>query len=61
MYTIKRDSSPKYYAGFVGGLDGGAVWHQKKSKYTKVESSVVDLVIKQLTELGYKVEKELSR
>jgi len=59
MYVVKREESPRYYAGYVGGLDGGPVWHQKKSLWTKLDPAIAELAVKQLTSLGFKVDKRL--
>lgn len=65
VITRNIDGVKHYYAGYVSEwspdafMDSGPVWNRTITSYAKLSDSMADAAIKQLTQMGYVVEKEL--
>jgi len=65
VITRDIDGVKHYYAGYVSEwspeafMESGPVWNRTITRYAKLDEPIADAAKKQLTEMGYAVEKEL--
>jgi len=65
VITRDIDGLKHYYAGYVSEwspksfMESGPVWNRTITQYAKQDEPIADAAMKQLTEMGYAVEKQL--